>query len=269
MPTKLPFQVNAQRLRETCMFGIELREKVTGEYFQDDRVEEALRAAAAQFERELQISITPKRSKPNLDTPWKEVDGEVQIREDPYDYHLSTGRNWFYVQLRHRPVLDVVNVTLKYGQNQFFQFPNEWLKVYHKPGQIQVVPSPLGIGAGIVGSTIFGFRGPLFVGWQTVPGFIEVEYTHGFTEEQIPEDLVKHIYLQAAIDIMNIMGDVFLPPGLAAQSVSIDGLSESISTTASATNALFGARILNYKRQIKEFLAAARRRYRSEAVAFV
>lgn len=269
MIPKLPFQVSPQRLKELVLFGIDLREPTYGKFFQEDRVEELLRKAVDRFEQELQISIIKRHSVPNLDEPIKFVNDEVQIRENPYDFHLRRSQNWFPIRLRHRPVLDVVSITLWYGRQKFFEFPQEWIKVYHRTGDIRIVPAPLGIGAGIVGSTIFGFKGPLFVGWETIPGFIEVEYTHGFTEAQIPENLVYHIYLDAAVAILNVLGDVYLPPGLAGQSVSIDGLSESISTTASATNALFGARILQYQKQIKEFLSEFRTRFRAPNVAFV
>jgi len=67
----------------------------------------------------------------------------------------------------------------------------------------------------------------------------------------------------AAIGIFNVAGDIALgQSALASYSLSIDGLSQSISTTNSATNAAFGARIINYQKEIKDSLSKLKTYYR-------
>ena len=52
---------------------------------------------------------------------------------------------------------------------------------------------------------------------------------------------------------LNIAGDLVLGiAGVSGQSLSIDGLSQSISTTASATSAGYSARLIQYQKEIKE-----------------
>ena len=48
---------------------------------------------------------------------------------------------------------------------------------------------------------------------------------------------------------------------VASRSVGLAGISESISTTMSATSAAFGARILQYQKEIKEWLAVNKQKY--------
>jgi hypothetical protein len=49
--------------------------------------------------------------------------------------------------------------------------------------------------------------------------------------------------------------------GLASWSVSADGISMSKNSTASATNSGFGARIIQYRKYIREQVPNIRRRY--------
>ena len=66
----------------------------------------------------------------------------------------------------------------------------------------------------------------------------------------------------ASLGPLNIAGDLLGGAGVASQSLSIDGLSQSIATTSSATNAGYGARIINYERQIKDNVKSLRDFYK-------
>jgi len=62
---------------------------------------------------------------------------------------------------------------------------------------------------------------------------------------------VRAIGLQAAIHPFNILGDLAIGAGIASMSVSVDGVSRSINTTASAENAAFSARIIQYHKELR------------------
>ena len=69
----------------------------------------------------------------------------------------------------------------------------------------------------------------------------------------MPWDLIGVIGKLATFGPLNIAGDMILgSAGIASQSLSIDGLSQSISTTASATSAGYSARLINYGKEIQE-----------------
>ena len=53
--------------------------------------------------------------------------------------------------------------------------------------------------------------------------------------------------MRAAIDVLNLMGDLVIGAGIAAESISIDGLTRTINTTASAENHAYSAKVDEYK----------------------
>lgn len=78
----------------------------------------------------------------------------------------------------------------------------------------------------------------------------------------IPPGLIKAITYVAAMLPLDTAGDLLLGAGIAQQNISIDGLSQSISSTASATSAGYGARILSYERQLESTMSSLKQRYK-------
>jgi len=58
----------------------------------------------------------------------------------------------------------------------------------------------------------------------------------------------------AAISLLNVIGDGLMS-GFSSSSLSMDGVSESFSSTQSATSAFFGARIAVYQKEVQEYIA--------------
>jgi hypothetical protein len=152
----------------------------------------------------------------------------------------------------------------------------EWVKLYGKQGQIHIVPY-----AG--DPTLFAILGGSQTGYPFITGQLntnlpqmhyidyiaglgmrtEVETQDPTTGENtlvvkylIPDDIVNVVAKIASIDILGIAGDAILA-GVASMSTSIDGISESVSTTASATNATYGAHIIQYQKEIDTFFSSA------------
>lgn len=89
--------------------------------------------------------------------------------------------------------------------------------------------------------------------FNMIPDYWRIQYITGWDIDQMPMDLINIVGMVASFGPLGIAGDLILgSAGIASQSLSIDGLSQSISTTASATNAGYGARIIQYEKQIKE-----------------
>lgn len=74
--------------------------------------------------------------------------------------------------------------------------------------------------------------------------------------------LIKCIGLLAAMAPLDIAGDLIAGAGVGQFSVGVDGMTQSIATTASATSAGYGARIISYQKQLKDTMAALRAKYR-------
>jgi hypothetical protein len=91
--------------------------------------------------------------------------------------------------------------------------------------------------------------------------FYAIDYDVGYeTSDDIPMDLREAIGKNAAISLLNIIGDGLLS-GFSSSSLSLDGMSESFSSTQSATSAYFGARIKVYEEELREYLKAARNKF--------
>ena len=89
--------------------------------------------------------------------------------------------------------------------------------------------------------------------FNMIPDYWRIQYITGWDIDQMPIDLINVVGMVASFGPLGIAGDLILgSAGIASQSLSIDGLSQSISTTASATNAGYGARLIQYEKQIKE-----------------
>jgi len=85
-----------------------------------------------------------------------------------------------------------------------------------------------------------------------VAGLPAGSYTLVWSMSEIPRDILQVIGWLASMLPLDTAGDLIAGAGIANFSVSLDGYSESVGTTASATNAGYGARILSYQKQLKE-----------------
>ena len=88
-----------------------------------------------------------------------------------------------------------------------------------------------------------------------------VDYIAGYKNaELIPEDLRDIVGKIAALKMLNVIGDGLIA-GFSSSSLSLDGMSESFSSTQSATSAYFGARIKVYQDEIKDYIQQNKYKY--------
>jgi len=85
--------------------------------------------------------------------------------------------------------------------------------------------------------------------YQNAPSLWRVSYKAGM--EEIPEDLVEYIMKRASVGVLQVWGDLIIGAGIANQTISLDGLSQSIGTTQSPEFSGAGARIKNYMDDLK------------------
>ena len=60
--------------------------------------------------------------------------------------------------------------------------------------------------------------------------------------------------------LLNVIGDGLLA-GFSSSSIGLDGMSESFSSTQGVENAMFGARIGVYKKDVDEYIAENKNKY--------
>lgn len=229
--------MSPSELIETYFLGVPLRDQ-TGGTMSMQTVALYIKAAQEEVEKYLSIKLN------------KQV---IQEQKSFYynDFMAWGGIRTTYPVMKPHRLEGFVNTTKQ------IEYPAQWLmskktsdgQLFHR--LMYILPTQgNATGNSIAVSGIFPQVG--FFGNSNIPYYWTCTYCTGF--EQVPMDLVNFIGKYAAINIFHIMGDLILGAGIASQSIGLDGLSQSISSTASATNAGYGARITGYLKDLEESL---------------
>lgn len=170
------------------------------------------------------------------------------------DFVKNEYDHWGFMQLTF-PVKKVLSLIGWLGTTKQTEFPLEWTSKFEESEEdllrrtVHIVPS--GSVTAQTNSVVFVGITPNagFYGTPNVPNYWRVKYCTGFNN--IPTELIDLVGKIAAIQIFAITGDIVLGSGIAAQSLSLDGLSQNISTTQSAMYSAHSARITQYKDELK------------------
>lgn len=137
------------------------------------------------------------------------------------------------------------------GTVKQIEYPLEWLSV-NKPSEeswcnrnVHIVPAG-STSASTTNSVIFSGITPHlgFLGLQSIPNYWEFKYVTGF--DKVPASVRDLVGKLAALQILGILGDIILGIGVTSQSLTLDGLSQSVATSRSGQTNLFGARMKQY-----------------------
>lgn len=96
---------------------------------------------------------------------------------------------------------------------------------------------------------------------------LQGDMTISYKLHTIPPLIIKAILYTAAMLPLDTAGDLLAGAGIGQFSVGVDGLSQNIATTASATSAGYGAKIISYREQLKSTMQALKSKYRSVKIA--
>ncbi len=236
--------ISVDELKAVYLFGADLT-KDDGEPFPKRMFEHYIRAGADWLSKELDITLVAH-----------------DFKNETQDHYAADWGRWGYSQLWNYPVTRVDKVCFQYpSMNSEVVINDRWIVLPDggAHGVVQIVP-----GQGNIADVLLipGALMPLWSGRTgRIPGIWRFDYRAGFEPHNIPPDLKHIIAMWASIGVLNIAGDLIAGAGIATKSVSIPGLSQNIGTTASATNSGYGARIIEYQKEIKEMLPNLRRFY--------
>lgn len=239
--------LSIQELRDHYLFGINLTDPETGAPYPQSFFRWYIQAAVSRVERELEIPLREET-----------IVGEV------HDYIFQEFRSFQAINLHRKPVIavDAVRLTFPTQPQATRTYPAEWIQVKPESGVVEIVPGagafalPLSGTGGLLYPTLFGG------GLRYLPHIHEVDYRAGFRRGAVPADIRHLVGLYASLGPLNVAGDLVAGAGLQAYSIGVDGLSQSVTTTNSSTNAGFGARIIQYLREAKEIKQILRATYR-------
>lgn len=233
--------VTTQSIRDDYLFGIDLSD-ANGNPLPEGLFVHYLNSAVDYIQNLLDITIPPT------------------MFVERHDYIRNDYQNWGFIQLDHNPVAEVKSLIMYYGDRPSVEIPPEWIKLDKLSGQITLFPAAGSANSLIIGQTglLYGFQSQ----WDYAPMLWEVEYVAGIdrNDKSMPLELLRQaIAERASIGILNVWGDLIIGAGIANQSVSIDGVSQSIGTTQSAMYGGASARITQYNDDLTNALMPALR----------
>jgi len=258
----------------TGLYGIP-KVALDGQEIQKEQIQEVVEWAVAEVERWLNIDIRRRKRvcEPSDDliqvTSWDENPLHYTDEADPYDFDPATWRNYGYLQLDHYPVINVSKFDLySYVDSKLIDLMS-WIRLKKQYGQLGAYPK---IQTGQGGNQVFPFIGGqglyIYNLTQGYPSGIKVDYETGFkSAEFVPQDIRSFVMDFAVINTLAWVGDGLLA-GFSSSSVSIDGISESFSSTQSATSAYFGARIQQLTKRMTRSMDKLKRKYSNMPIGF-
>ena len=185
------------------------------------------------------------------------------IENETYDYRVEEWMGGYgYMQLNTRPAVEVTALELNVITS-VITIPKEWIQLKKKSAQINLIPYYGMLASSNIANQMLLFM-PLMASAMYIPQILRVSYTGGIGEnEDAPDLLAQLIGMNATIGVLNVLGEIALggQAALAGYSIGIDGLSQSVSTTASAENHAYSARIRMYEKEMIELTKTLRQFY--------
>ena len=240
--------ISVAELKQIYLFGLDLTDP-QGRPMPDSLFEFYIRAAVTLTETRLDLPLRPK-----------------VILDERHDYYPSESRNYLRTYLDNSPVQSVQRFALAYpGNAQVIgqALPATWINLDNNQGVVSVVPTNYGGNSFFnMGTFGLGMAGrPYVFNQDYIPGMIHVDYVAGFPQG-VPKDIVEYVAKIASFGPLNIAGDLLGGAGIASQSVSLDGLSQSINTTSSPMFSGYGARLGIYAKEVDDETKGLRLKYK-------
>lgn len=244
--------------RYTYLWGTDLK-STNGSYFSDEQIKWFVSAALEEVERRLNISIKKRRIKSQYQIEKYTKDIDYDEEEAVYDFSFRKIQRYGMIQTKKRPILNVKKcILIKRGESSDIDLTSDIIPD-KKQGILKFLKRPF-----IASDTRRGISTAISkYGQETFQPnlFYAIDYDAGFEKaEDVPTDLRQIIGKVAAVSLLNVIGDGLMA-GFSSSSLSMDGISESFSSTQSATSAYFGARIAEYKKDLEDYYEKNRYRF--------
>lgn len=237
--------------RFTYLWGTDFK-ATNGTFFTDEQIQWLIDAATSEMERQLNITIKKRVFKSQESTKGLVRGVDYDEEEALYDFTRRKIQRYGMIQTKHRPILEITRCELiNRGISSNMDLLDSCVPD-KKKGFIKFLKRPFNADQTRVGISQSIAR----YGEETFQPhlFYAVDYSAGYEKsDDVPNDLRQMIGKVAAISLLNIIGDGLMS-GFSSSSLSMDGISESFSSTQSATSAYFGARIKVYQDEVKDYI---------------
>lgn len=288
--------VTPDELRYMVGFGNKLVSPDASQTYDDQMLQWYIDTCLGMIERDLDIDLIPRtvrfrdtidritgqsvsRSKndfvPNIDEElefFSKLDAEKNarffIRESGYPYRNLNANHYMYIKLRRRPLREIKATILQdpVSEGSLIDLL-PWRRVeLGFESKVQFYPDIQTLGGfPYVPTKLFRVNYP----FSHFPDAFLIDYDTGFENAStVPIEFRTVLLWTAGILLMEDFSDG-KAPGIASASVNLNSVSESISTTQSATNSLLGARIAYYKTHLKDWMKINGRKYRRNLIGIL
>lgn len=249
--------VTPDDLRFTYLWGTDLK-ATNGQSYTDEQIQYFIDAAVSEMERRLDIAIVKRRIRCNAAERGLVKDVDYDDDEAVYDFRYSKIARYALIKTRKKPISRLHSLKVLSRFTSFTDLTDTTI-VDKTKGLLKLMRRPLKpseTSSGI--QTAVGMYGNETRGLQL---FYAIDYDAGYeTSDDVPQDLRQVVAKTAAVSLLNVIGDGLMS-GFSSSSLSMDGLSESFSSTQSATSAYFGARIKEYKDDIETYVKQNRYKF--------
>lgn len=224
---------SVEDLKERYLFGIDIKQN--GKSLPDNVYQYWIDFAKAQVEKYLTVKV------------------DLQIYSETKNYNYSDWQTWSQIKTTY-PVIAGIEIEGFFGTIKQVTYPKDWISVKQASEDlysrlVHIVPNT---GAGFhqtaaVYTGLFPNVGHMGGGDHT-PNYWSIKYITGF--KYLPSDIESAIGMLAAINVLTVGNETLASAmgalGQSSKSISIDGLSESVSMYVNGTTGIFGARIKQY-----------------------
>lgn len=240
---------SAQDIKVLYFTGIPLQDQF-GVPIPDEQIDFFIEAAQKEIQDILAVKLTR------------------QAYRQSCDFFHDEFMKWAYTPVMY-PVVTPKKLQGYINSSLQVDYPEAWLSSKRQTGEedlyhrtINLVPINSALNNSLSGTAVYVGVAPFigFFGNRTIPNYWEATYITGF--QKVPADILNVIGKKAAINILTQLGDILYGAGVANKSIGLDGLSQSLGTTSSATFALFSARIKQYENEIKNSMPNLKNRYK-------
>jgi len=225
-----------------------------GEVWTEEQTKKMVEWAVAQIEKKLNIDIYWRDNFCD-DTTNEDIEEEKYVRKEfPYPNRRSRR---YTIRSRWRPIREVTRLDFFSPTDTKILDMLPWLRIDRRNGKFRIYPRQ----GEIQSFTSYSYPWIRILDLYDYPDAFHIDYTTGFKNaELVPEDLRDIIGKIATLKMLNVIGDGLLA-GFSSSSLSLDGMSESFSSTQSATSAYYGARIKVYQDEINAYIEENRNKY--------
>lgn len=245
--------LTADDVKYTFMWGQSFLAS-NGDVWSDAQTRTMVKWAVKQLEKALNIDIFPKEYLCDDDINEAADETATLKKEFPYP---NRRRRKYNITSRHRPIREVTRLDLYSPTDVKILDLLPWLRTDRRNGVFRIYPKQ----GKVQSFTSSSYPWVSILARMDYPDAYHIDYTTGFKNaELIPDDLRDIIGKIATLKMLNVIGDGLLA-GFSSSSLSLDGMSESFSSTQSATSAYYGARIKVYQDEIKEYIDENRNKY--------